>query len=506
AQEQGLLERAAREGAKALAEDGRDASTEAAREALSRASADLERAAGSMGDAAESFSRGESAEAEASGAQAEKDLERAQAALEEGRKALGGRTREERVSDAERRLARKVDEAAEEVGRLEKKLGRKDPERANRLGGAEESLSRAASSMRESAESWKSGDASGAKRKGEESLAKLADARRGLEEAERDEPGPEPIEDRSREQDELARLTRQTGKKLESAPGASQADAGNLGAAADSMEEAGRSLARNDAGAAEKEQEEALERLRKSREALEKRADELARLARERQVLSVVEELKKIREEEERIYSGTVDLDARRSKEEGRRQRLLLRQRSGELAESQGTLSERVDALREKLKEELSRVFSFALGNIGADMRQIRDALKDLEVGPSTQFLERSVLEDLAQLVRTLEDEIQRLREAPPGEAMSEGEENRRLVPLVAELRMLKEMQIDVNRRTRSLEDIREASEGKVSEAWERQLDRLLQKQGTVSRLARELLEDFEKAAEGVPKAPPEEE
>lgn len=506
AQEQGLVEKAAREGAKTLAEDGREASTEAAREALSRAGADVERAAGSMEDAAERFSRGESAKAEASRAEAEKDLERAKAALEEGRKALGGRTREEKVSDAERRLARKAEEAGEEVERLEKKLGRKDPERADRLRGAKENLSRAAGSMRESAEAWKAGDSSVAKRKGEESLAKLADARRGLEEVEREEPKPEPLEEKSREQDELARLTRQAGKKVESAPGASPADAKNVDAAADSMEEAGRSLARDEAGAAEKAQEEALERLQKSREALERRAEELARLARERQALSMVEELTKIREEEERIYSGTVDLDARRSKDEGRRQRLLLRQRSAELAESQGTLSERVDALREKLKEELSRVFSFALGNIGSDMRQIRDALKDLEVGPSTQFLERSVLEDLAQLVRALEDEIQRLREAPPGEGMPQGEEGRRLVPLVAELRMLKEMQVDVNRRTRSLEDLREASDGKISEAWERQLDRLLQKQGTVSRLARDLLQDFEKASEGVPKAPPEEE
>lgn len=75
---------------------------------------------------------------------------------------------------------------------------------------------------------------------------------------------------------------------------------------------------------------------------------------------------------------------------------------------------------------------------------------------------------------------------------MPAGEAPRRLVPMVAELRMLKEMQSDVNRTTQDLEDLRKASPDGVSDSWGRALDRLLQKQGSVSRLTGELLRDFE--------------
>jgi hypothetical protein len=64
----------------------------------------------------------------------------------------------------------------------------------------------------------------------------------------------------------------------------------------------------------------------------------------------------------------------------------------------------------------------------------------------------------------------------------------------VAELRMLKDMQLDVNRSTRDLEDVRKAADGKVTEGWEKALDRLLQKQGSVSRMTQEIQKDFEKA------------
>jgi hypothetical protein len=67
---------------------------------------------------------------------------------------------------------------------------------------------------------------------------------------------------------------------------------------------------------------------------------------------------------------------------------------------------------------------------------------------------------------------------------------------MVAELRLLREMQLDVNSRTRSLEDIRKASKDGVNEGWERSLSRLVQKQGSVSKMTDELLQDFQAARE----------
>ena len=61
------------------------------------------------------------------------------------------------------------------------------------------------------------------------------------------------------------------------------------------------------------------------------------------------------------------------------------------------------------------------------------------------------------------------------------------------------------NHKTRNLEDLRQASEAGVSEAWKRSLDRLLQKQGSISGLTGKLLEDFERITQqgetGAPEA-----
>jgi hypothetical protein len=64
---------------------------------------------------------------------------------------------------------------------------------------------------------------------------------------------------------------------------------------------------------------------------------------------------------------------------------------------------------------------------------------------------------------------------------------------------MLKDMQLDVNRGTRDLEDLRKASAEGPTEAWEKALNRLTQKQGSVSRMTAELIKDFQQAG-----APPE--
>jgi hypothetical protein len=61
-------------------------------------------------------------------------------------------------------------------------------------------------------------------------------------------------------------------------------------------------------------------------------------------------------------------------------------------------------------------------------------------------------------------------------------------------------MQLEVNRRTRDLEDLRQASRDATGDGWKRSLDRLLQKQGSVSGMVGEILEEFRKvAAEGGP-------
>lgn len=61
---------------------------------------------------------------------------------------------------------------------------------------------------------------------------------------------------------------------------------------------------------------------------------------------------------------------------------------------------------------------------------------------------------------------------------------------------MLKDLQTGVNQQTGNLEDLREASDDGPSESWERALERLALRQGSVTDMLKTVIEDF-KAAGG---------
>ena len=73
---------------------------------------------------------------------------------------------------------------------------------------------------------------------------------------------------------------------------------------------------------------------------------------------------------------------------------------------------------------------------------------------------------------------------------------------ILAELLMLKNLQLEINRQTEQLEDFRQSNDGQGSEQWSRTLERLHQRQGNVGRLVNELAEDFKKAQEQAGGAP----
>jgi hypothetical protein len=216
----------------------------------------------------------------------------------------------------------------------------------------------------------------------------------------------------------------------------------------------------------------------------------------------MVSALGEVKASEEKIHAETVKVHGGRQERESRRLKLRVEQSVKKLEADQTALAEKVDGLNAKLKEELARVFTFVLKNVSADMRQVSESLKELETGTFTQFLQKEVIQDVDRLIAVLKEQLAKDEEEAANQSQQEGppmtgDERRRLVPVVAELRMLKEMQVDVNRGTRDLEDVRQASEGKIGESWEKALNRLMQKQGSVTRMTVEIQKDFQKALDG---------
>ena len=105
-----------------------------------------------------------------------------------------------------------------------------------------------------------------------------------------------------------------------------------------------------------------------------------------------------------------------------------------------------MDGLAAKLEEESARVFSFMLKNTGADMREIRELLLDLETGTYTQFLENEVVRDLDRLLRSLKDELEE-SEKKNTELMEKTEElkkeNKELKEKIEEIKANKTQQLE---------------------------------------------------------------
>lgn len=504
-QDQGLLERQTAGSSQQIGQEAQNARSESARSALAESSRRLEQATGSMQKSAGSLSRSRRETAQQEARQAQESLTKAREALSEGLERLESRDAREAAADLQKQLSREADEARERVETLQKKLGRdqQDPEREEDLDAAESALRQASESMQQAAAMQQRGEQAGAREQGKQASRALEQARKRLARKSQQEEaaGEEPLADNKEEQDELARLTRNVARKISESTGSESAESSNMQSAAGSMDRAGQDLAREDAESAEKNQQEALQKLRNSQKKLEQEEQQLAQLNREREMVSLMEELTGFRERQEKINGETVALKARQEPDPSRRDRLLFKRTADALATSQETLAQDLDTLNERLAQELSRVFHFVLQNVSSDMRQIVDLLRDSDLGDYTVFLGNEIVQDLAQLLESLKDELSRMQQQKQeGSPMPFDERRQRLVPVVAELRMLKEMQVEVNRRTRNLEDLRQAAESGVSDAWKKSLDRLLQKQGNISGMTGKLVEDFERisnAAEG---------
>lgn len=505
-QDQAVLEKETTDAAGKLDEGARKGSSDAARSSLSKGAGALREAAKSMGDAARSLEGGNRSGAREQGGKAGEELSRAREAIEAGKKALGERTAAEKKSELERKLGRKTEEARKEVEELERKLRKKGEEGA--LAQARKDLGEAGQRMQNSAQASAQGQGEAARSEGEQALQRLDSAAQRLGDAEKQELerlDKEKLDKEKKEQEELARLTRQVAKKLaDASKGSDQAQgrSDQLQGAAEDMDDAAENLEKEDPGSAEKSQQEALEKLRDAREKLAEEEERLAKLQREKEMLSMVSELGDVKAAEEKIHDETVKIHGGRQDRESRRQKLKVEQAVKKLVADQASLAEKVDGLNAKLKEELARVFTFVLRNVSADMRQVSESLKELETGTFTQFLQKEVIQDVDRLIAVLKEQIAKDEEESGKQNQQQGpqmngDERRRLVPVVAELRMLKEMQIDVNRGTRDLEDVRQASEGKIGESWDKALNRLMQKQGSVTRMTVEIQKDFQKALHG---------
>ncbi|MFM1802352.1 MAG: hypothetical protein RJA81_1704, partial [Planctomycetota bacterium] len=136
-------------------------------------------------------------------------------------------------------------------------------------------------------------------------------------------------------------------------------------------------------------------------------------------------------------------------------------------------------------------VFSLILKKAAEKMDNASTGLQRLETGEPTQQAEKSAAERLQQLIDSLQpdkpkDGQQQDQQQQQGQGQQGSQDEGDGIPTIAQLKMLKRLQSEINLRTEEL-DTRKQAGGKLSNEEETELDCLKTEQGRLADLLRDL-------------------
>jgi hypothetical protein len=214
------------------------------------------------------------------------------------------------------------------------------------------------------------------------------------------------------------------------------------------MREAEERLRKAQREGAIQEQEKALEELRQAKKELE----EILRQLREeeiRRLLAVLEaRFKKMLQMQREVYEGTVQLDQVPEWERTYSHEI----QSSRLSSKELEIVLEADKALALLKEDGTAVaFIEATTQVREDMRQVADRLAQFKVNQITQQIELDIIAALEEMIEALQKaQKERQQQQQGGQQGQQGgqQQDPALVDLIAELKMIKAMQLRVNNRT----------------------------------------------------------
>ncbi|MDD4269633.1 MAG: hypothetical protein GXY25_02245 [Pirellulaceae bacterium] len=256
-------------------------------------------------------------------------------------------------------------------------------------------------------------------------------------------------------------------------------------AAAEKMGQSNQSAQKGDAQQAAGLAEEARQRLQEARDQLaQQRRQAEAELAFE-QLARLEDGLRAVRQRQQSALEATARLDGLQ-REQGRlteAQAATLRS----LAEEQRLLCDETLQVRDQLAS--AAVFALVLTETAKDMSSARTLLEQGVLGAPVQQAESSALARLDQLLAALQPEPPGQEDSPSDQGGSQGEEKTPppaapgdALKAMAELKLLKLMQMAINERTRAMEEQYGSAE-KMAEAAKAEYTRLGEQQGQLADL-----------------------
>ena len=225
-------------------------------------------------------------------------------------------------------------------------------------------------------------------------------------------------------------------------------------------------------GAAEKE-EEAIRELQKAKAELE----EILRQLREEQIarmLALLEaRFRKMLQMEGEVYEGTMRLDKVPLPQRSHSHEIEASRLSGRQLQIVVELDKAALLLRE---DGTAVAFPEALSQVRDDMQQVTDRLARAKVDRMTQGVEEDIITALKEMIQSLrkaQRDTDEKKKRPPGQ--QGGDQDRPLIDALAELRMIRALQMRVNARTARYGKMiqgEQAADGELVEALQRLAER----------------------------------
>ena len=188
---------------------------------------------------------------------------------------------------------------------------------------------------------------------------------------------------------------------------------------------------------------------------------------------------------ETQIHEGTVSLAATPQKD-------WLDQYYGrcrELAQQQSELTTECAQTVNLLREDGTSVsILLAVEDIEADMSSVSSWLQESKVSELTQSVQTDIIESLKQLIETTQKEMQEMKEQQQHQEQQQNSEQKPgLVELMAEIRMLRNLQLQVNRRTKQVDALLQSAPTDDLPALKKQVHDLSIRQRRLIEAAKEL-------------------
>jgi NADH dehydrogenase/NADH:ubiquinone oxidoreductase subunit G len=200
---------------------------------------------------------------------------------------------------------------------------------------------------------------------------------------------------------------------------------------------------------AAKQQDDAIEKLVKAQQELEKLLKQLRKEELEKLLANLEARCNRMLAMQVEVYEGTKSIHANVVKNNNQKSTSDV-QKAQQQSDKEGEIVAEADKALKLLEADGTSVaFLGVLDEVRRDMVSVQKRLNSAYVGEDTQVIEQDIIAALKEMIAALKKAQQDLQDPSKGGGQGGGQSNQKLIDLLAELKMIRSLQAQVNNRTK---------------------------------------------------------